>query len=355
MKSLFITSIENFSGKTAVTLGLGRRMQIEGRTVGYVKPISYAATVYEGHALDEDVTFVRNVLGLQEPPEQLSTLVVTPETLDDCLSEEGCDFTDQIMQAVQQAGEGKDLLLIEGGGSLRQGYVLGLSTGYLADLVDSQVLVVIKSRGQLRLLDDALTAQYRLDERLLGIVINRVEDNEMDFVMQRARPYLEARGVPVLGVLPARPNLAALSVAEVIETLDAKVLTGEEHTGRLAEELVIVAMGAREALHRFRQYRNKAVITGGDRTDLQLAARETSTAALVLTGNLTPNASVLERAAAQDVPVLLVPTSTMDTIERIEDLHGKTRLGQAEKLAHFESLMAENVDFKRLNSLLGFE
>jgi len=31
MKSLYITSIENFSGKTAVTLGIGKRLQAEGR------------------------------------------------------------------------------------------------------------------------------------------------------------------------------------------------------------------------------------------------------------------------------------------------------------------------------------
>lgn len=353
MKALYITSIENFSGKTAVTLGIGRRMQIDGNKVGYLKPVSYEATQFGGQVIDEDVTFVRNVLGLDQNPADMSAVVVTPDTLADCLSDDGCDFGEAIKQAAEKASEDVDMLLIEGGGSLRQGYVLGLSTQYVAEMLDADVLAIVKYHSQLRMLDDTLTADYRLGDRLAGVIINRVPDDALPFVKEQAVPYLEKRGVNVLGVLPERPNLASISVQELIETLDASVLTGGEKTDGLVEELVIGAMGAREALSRFRQYRNKAVITGGDRTDIALAALETSTTALVLTGNLTPSASVLERAEEANVPVLMVASTTMDTIERIERVFGKTRLGQAEKLAHFEALMAEHVDFKRLGERLG--
>ena len=107
-------------------------------------------------------------------------------------------------------------------------------------------------------------------------------------------------------------------------------------------------MTAQEALSRFRRSRNKAVITGGDRTDIQLAALETSTVVMILTGNLRPSAPVVERAEKQGVAMLMVPTNTMDTVESVERVYGKTRLGQAEKLARFEALMAECVDYKKL-------
>lgn len=348
MKSLYVTSIENFSGKTAVVLGLGRRLQVEGHSVGYLKPVSYEATQYGSQIIDEDVSFVKNVLSLPGDPSDLSAVVVTPETISQYLTTEDLDFSEQIKSKAKAAAADTDLLLIEGGGSLRQGYVLGLSTMYVAEMLDAQVLVVVKFRDRMRILDDALTADFRLQDRLLGMIINRVPEEEQSFVMDQVVPYLERKGISVLGVLPERPNLAALTVQEIIEVLDARVLTGEDSTDKLVEDLMVGAMGAQEALSRFRQHRNKAVITGGDRTDIQLAALETSTACLVLTGNLTPSATVLERAAEAGVPVLLVPTTTMDTIERIEEVFGKTRLGQATKLAHFESLMAENVDFKRL-------
>jgi BioD-like phosphotransacetylase family protein len=48
----------------------------------------------------------------------------------------------------------------------------------------------------------------------------------------------------------------------------------------------------------------------------------------------------------------MVPGNTLETVETIESVFGKTRLGQAEKLAHFEALMAKYLDYKRLFELL---
>ena len=46
--------------------------------------------------------------------------------------------------------------------------------------------------------------------------------------------------------------------------------------------------------------------------------------------------------------VLLVRENTMETVEAIEQIFGKTRLGQPDKLAEFEGIFAENMDFDRL-------
>ena len=43
----------------------------------------------------------------------------------------------------------------------------------------------------------------------------------------------------------------------------------------------------------------------------------------------------------------------MDTVETIERVFGKTRLGQAAKLERFEALLAEHFDFERLYEGLG--
>ena len=59
--------------------------------------------------------------------------------------------------------------------------------------------------------------------------------------------------------------------------------------------------------------------------------------------------SVAERVLQlASVPVLLVRGSTMETVEAIEQVFGKTRLGQAAKLDQFEELLAEHFDFERL-------
>jgi BioD-like phosphotransacetylase family protein len=352
MKALYITSIENFSGKTAVTLAIGKRLQAAGHKVGYLKPVSHQPAQVAGRVVDEDAAFVKNVLALSQDAWELSPVVVTPQVLADCLLGE-CAFEGKVRAAYEGASEGKDVLLLEGGGSLREGYSIGLSTPYVAKLFSAMVLAVVKFRGRMRLLDDALAAQFRLADQLLGVILNRVPDPEMDFVARQAIPFLEGRGIAVLGHVPERPTLAATSVGELVQTLGAQMLAGADRGDALVETLMVGAMGAQEALSRFRVTQNKAVITGGDRTDIQLAALDTSTVALILTGNLRPAASILERADAQGVAVLLVNSNTMETVEKVEAIYGKTRLGQPEKLAHFEALMAQHVDYRRLMSLLG--
>jgi hypothetical protein len=116
----------------------------------------------------------------------------------------------------------------------------------------------------------------------------------------------------------------------------------------LVETFTVGAMTAEAALSRFRRYQNKAVITGGDRTDIQLAALETSTVVLILTGNLHPSPLIIQQAEMLNVPILLVKENTMETVDCIERVHGKTRLGQPEKLDAFMQLMSENVNMKSL-------
>jgi len=76
-------------------------------------------------------------------------------------------------------------------------------------------------------------------------------------------------------------------------------------------------MTAEAALSRFRKQINKAVITGGDRTDIQLAALETSTTCLILTGNLHPSPLIVKQAEEFGVAILLVPLNTIETVETV--------------------------------------
>jgi hypothetical protein len=45
----------------------------------------------------------------------------------------------------------------------------------------------------------------------------------------------------------------------------------------------------------------------------------------------------------------------METVDAIEDVFGKTRLGQAAKLEEFEALLEAHFDFERLYEKLGIE
>ena len=354
MKSLYVTSVERYSGKTAVCLALGIQFQKDGYDVGYLKPLSLQPWRTGGRIADEDAAFVKEVLGLNVDPVELSPVVVTPELLRVHLSgqDEG-DLKLKVKEAALNASKGKDMLLLEGGGSLREGYIMGLPTPDVAESLSSKVLTVVKYRDEVRLLDDSLAAHFRLCESMVGIIINRVPDDDSKFVEEYARPYIEKQGVPVFGVLPEVRGLAALTVEELNSVVDARILTEGVPMDGVVENLTVGAMTAEAALRRFRKQRNKAVITGGDRTDIQLAALETSTSCLVLTGNLEPRSLIIKQATELGVPILLVRRNTMEAVEAIDRIFGKTRLGQSAKLEMFQKLLADNLDWGRLYGELG--
>ncbi|MBN1953406.1 MAG: phosphotransacetylase family protein [Anaerolineae bacterium] len=358
MKTLCITSIETFSGKTAVCLALGRKLQRDGYQVGYLKTLSTQQwEPVPGRTVDEDADFICRTLGLEGPSASLVGVVLTKALLKEALCQRSSrDLLAEVQTAYRRAAAGKDVLLMEGGASLREGVSVGLGVDQVAQALDVPVLAVVRFRNEMDLLDSCLVAKMRLGERLRGVVVNAVPEQAHAFVKEVCCSCLEDHGIAVFGVLPRRDELAAISVGEMAQVLEAEFLALPEKQDVLVQNLVVGAMSVEQALPRMRRIPGtKAIITGGDRADMQLAALETATHCLVLTGHLRPQPEVLRRAEELGVPVLLVRQNTMETVEAIEDVFGKTRLGQREKLERFEALMAEHFDLGRLYQELGLE
>ena len=356
MRALYVTSVERYSGKTATCLALGRRLQADGYRVGYLKPLSLQPWFVAGKIADEDAAFAKEVLNLAAEPWEISPVVVTPEFLRAHMSGEiEADLVFKVRAACEAARAGQDVLLLEGGGSLREGYIVGLPTPAVAENCGGDVLAIVRYRDEVRVLDDALAACTRLGNTLCGLIINRVSPDAMAFVAEVAVPYLEKQDIQVLGILPEVHSLEALTVGELAQVLDARVLTTHYAPEAFVETLTVGAMTAEAALSRFRKQTNKAVITSGDRADIQLAALETSTTCLILTSNLRPSPLIVKQADEFEVTVLLVRTNTLETVEAIERIFGKTRLGQIVKLQQFEALLAQHVDLDRLYQMLELE
>lgn len=244
-------------------------------------------------------------------------------------------------------------MLLEGPNDWSEGAVLGLPASRVAKLFDARGLMV--SRFQTLLEVDNILAFH--DEMAphgcLGVVLNAVPRARTGQVEHLIRPYLEQRGIPVLAVLPQDPILDAVSVNELADHLAAEFLCCLDAGENLVETMMVGAMSVESALSYFRRQANKAVITGGDRVDIQLAALETSTTCLLLTGNLRPNPLILTRAEEQGVPILVVSTDTMTTVRRAEELFGRARFRQTSKIERFETLLEAHFDFGRLYQELG--
>jgi len=353
---LYITSIETFSGKSAICVGLIRRLLEDGYRVGYIKPVSTTAQLIGGQLIDQDAQFIAHTFGLPEPNEVLSPVKLTPACVEAILTgQEVTNFETRLVEAYRRVSKDRDVVIMEGGGSLREGYIVGLPTAYVAELFDARELVVIKYTNDLQLVDDVLTAKARLGNSMLGVVLNSVPRQRMPFVEEIVSPALSKRKIGVYAVLPQERLLLSISVGQLAEVLDGEILCCPEASEELVEHLMVGAMSVDSALTYFRRKPNKAVITGGDRPDIQLAALETSTKCLILTGNLQPSPIILGRAEEVGVPMILVKQDTLTAVEIIEQFFGKTRFHQDKKVQRFEQLLAERFDFAALYADLGLK
>ena len=80
-------------------------------------------------------------------------------------------------------------------------------------------------------------------------------------------------------------------------------------------------MGAEAALSYLRKSVETCLITGGDRTDIALAALETNTKLIIFTGNLEPPRSVIAKAEEKEVPLVVAPVDTFSVSEKIRKIH----------------------------------
>lgn len=348
MKVLYITSTTTFSGKTALCIGLGKRLKRDGFTIGYMKPVSTMAKKVAGRIVDEDAQFIKQAFDLAEPLDVIAPIALMPQVVEGILaSKEKIDFVTKLKEAYAKVAQGKDVVILEGGAHCMEGALIGLSAPLVADLLGARELVVIKYTNDL-VVDEALGAKVLFGNSMLGIVINAVPRQRMRFVQEIAKPYLEARGVKVFAVLPQERLLMSISVGQLAECLGGEILCCPEASEELVEYLMVGAMTVDSALTYFRRKPNKAVITGGDRSDIQLAALETSTKCLILTGNLPPSPLIVGRAEEVGVPVILAKQDTLTTVEIVEQFFGKTRLHQEKKVQRFQEMLDELFDFEGL-------
>ena len=98
---------------------------------------------------------------------------------------------------------------------------------------------------------------------------------------------------------------------------------------------------------------NKAVVLRSERSDMQMAAIETSSRCLVLAGDTPPNPLVLDRAERKNIPVILARDDVSTLVDSIEDALLNTRFNQQNKMAKLTEIMEQHLDFQTVSKGLG--
>jgi uncharacterized protein len=347
MRTLFIGSLVGHSGKTMIAIGLAPVLQDQGYKVGFCKPLGKQPITVGGKVVDADARFLKDALHLAEPLEQICPVVVTQELFLRGLRGEATDVRARIQSAFEAVSAGKDVLLLGGAGTLADGAFLGVPTIDLVKEFKAPILLVDPYENE-GCIDRVLMAREILAESLMGVVLNRVSPQSLPEVEQVIVPFLAAKGIEVLGVVPLDRLLDAVTVRQLVEILDGKVVCGEAALDEFVERFSVGAMDTGAALGYFQRLPNKAVITGGNRADIQLAALETSTRCLVLTGDQMPNQIIVARAREAGVPIVVVSYDTLTTVEKLQAVQGRIRIRETPKVRRAQELLRDRLNTRRI-------
>lgn len=345
MKAIYFSGKAG-DGKTATALGVGLKLQEEGFKISYFKPLGFQKGAAKKE--DDDVLLMREVFKLPFPSNIICPVTLNPHYLTGFMLKGKESILPLLDESFNRVKEGCDVLLIDGSVTPHTGYNQGFDDFSLAERWGAGVIYVLKADSDfdldMGLLYGELWECRKI--RVIGTLLNNISRTQLDKAKGIYKPLLEEKKLPVLGVVPRQEEIAAPTVTEFCSALNGEILAAPENMNRIVEDVVVGTMTIESALTYLRRAQNKALITGGDRSDMALTALETSTSVIILTGGLYPNVRVLARAEEKGVPVILVHEDTYTTLENLHSVYRSIHPDNTEAIKIVKKVVDKYMDWE---------
>ncbi|MCZ0986860.1 phosphate acetyltransferase [Streptomyces diastatochromogenes] len=323
-RSVYVTGIDRGDGRQVVELGVMELLTRQVDRVGVFRPLVHDRP-------DRMFELLRSRYRLSQDPATVYGMDYLEASA--LQAEQGTDeLVSALVDRFHLVARDYDVVLVLGtdfaGTQLPDELSLNAR---LANEFGASVIPVVGGRGQtaesvLAETRNAYRAYDGLGCDVLAVVTNRVGREDRDEIAVRLADRLP---VPCY-VVPDEPALSAPTVAQIAQTLDAKVLLGDD-SGLARDALGFVFGGAMLPNFLSALTPGCLVVTPGDRADLvvgSLAAHSAGTppiAGVVLTLNEVPSEEILTLAArlAPGTPVISVSGTSFPTAEQLFSLEGE--------------------------------
>jgi len=353
MAGIYVGSTSGFSGKNMVVMGLGLKLQKDGLSVGYMKPVGAMPKEIDGKLWDEDAYHVQKLLKLEQPPDVLTPVLVTQDFKVQAFNGKCGDLLGGVETAYKAVSADKDVTIVAGSGSMYSGKYCNVDAIGVIKKLGIKAVVIDRWAQELKY-DYLMVMKETLGDALLGVILNDIPAGVMDEVETMISPCLEHNGVKVLGIIPKDPLMGAITVGDLAERLGGKVISAHNKADKVVENFLIGTMQVENFMTHFRKNKNSAVIVGGDRSDVQLVALEGNCPCLVLTGNLYPNDIILTRSEVLEVPVVIVRDDTYTVAKKMESILSRHKLRDVVKIRQGAQLVSSSIDYEFIKKEMGF-
>ena len=349
---LFIAATRQNDGKTTTSLGLLSALKKYYPRIGFIKPVGQRFVDVEQHKIDEDSFLMDKVYGLNCPLPEMSPIAVASDFTKKYLNSAN---NDQLVMRVEQAFDRvaweKDFVVCEGTGHAGVGSVFDLSNARVAKVLNAKVILV--TQGGIGRPIDEIALNQALFERdgveIIGVILNKVMQQKIEYITEFARKGLERRGLHLLGVIPHQRMLSSPTMELIKDALEVTQLNASKEIHNIIDNVVVAAMSAPNARKYFKP--GSLMIVPADREDLIEAAAApgeaglpTKLSGMILTDDLTPSSRVMDIIRGMSYPVFLTSQNSYQVASTVHDLIVKTRPGDAAKIALIRDLVKAHVN-----------
>ncbi len=360
-KKIFITSTEQRSGKSLVTIGLINALQAMIPTVGYMKPIGQ---IYrDDSSIDKDAFLVKSIFNLGDEDADIN-----PASMNDALQDREQLF-ERIFDSYGRIAKNKDVVVIEG-----TDYTSTISAlefdinAEIAQNLGAPVLLVAKGAGKTveEIVQNVSECVGSLKEQgchLIGVVVNRFDLLNFADNMKHLEKLLKAENIPLFGTILNNPLLAGPRLREVADTLKADIVYKGDDLSKVVADVKVLAMTPENALHYIKDREGCLLITPGDRIDLiftamiaQKSFQYPRFSGVILTGGLLPGENtrkLLDGIADAGLTVLSVKDDTYTTAMAVNGISGELSADDREKLEVAKHAVERYVDVNSIHLGLG--
>jgi len=346
-RSVYVASVEGYTGKSAVALGVLDALSRRVERVGVYRPIVRR----DGASYHSGRDYVLEML-IAHDAVQLSYEDCAGVTYDE-VHADPTGALDTIVDRYHQVADRCDAVVVVGSDYTDVGTPTEFSyNARIAANLGSPVLLVLNGSGRsaddLHTIADMATAELAANHgTLFAIVANRVSAEEVAADIDA----LSRDGVPAFA-LPEQALLSAPSLGDLMSVADGRLVSGDESLlAREATGIVVAAMTMPNVLDRL--FEGAVVITPGDRPEVVLGVlmAHVSTgfpqvSGIVLNGGfeLPPQVTKLLEGTGATLPIVATDLSTHATSARLTEVRGRLTADSPRKVATALQLFAEHVD-----------
>ena len=345
-RSVYIASVEGYTGKSTIALGVLEQLSRRVERVGVFRPIVRAdAEQYGGRDYVLDLLTAHDSVSL---------------SYDECagvsydeVHEDPAAALDRIVERYHRVADKCDAVVIVGSDYTDIGTPTEFSyNARIAANLGAPVLLVLNGSGRtaedLHTVTEMAVAELQANHgSLFAVIANRVNAEDV----ARDIEALCTEDVPAYGI-PDEPLLSAPSVGDLMAAVDGKLVSGDESLlNREVTGLLVAAMTMPNVLDRL--FEGALVVTPGDRPEVVLGvlmAHASPTfpqiSAIVLNGGLAlpEQVSRLIDGLGVTMPIITTELGTHATSTALTAVRGRLTKASPRKVATALALFGQHVD-----------